>query len=1284
MARINKIEIAGIRSFSPDKPQTIEFYSPLTLILGKNGTGKTTILESLKYALSNEQPPNSKSGAFVNDPTLSNQKSRTTKTEAFVELKFCNKKNENMIIRRGLNLTKTLKNSSLKTTETSLSFEILEEDSKRTKLKTFDGKIADIDRDVLENMDMKKGMIDSVLLVHQNEFTWPFSDPLSLKKKMDQILEATNYVKFIEKLKVHKRFISTKVKLLEQKLEYSMSSKLKGEKIKQDIKELEDEIETKIKNLENQEYNFNNISKTILDNETSLTLFSDYLQKFIISNEKLKYYRGYFTEDYKENENIITERELVLKKKYGDRNIAELKLEYKELNSKIIQYEKIKEMNEKKIKIYEMEKMKKENLKKEINLKTNDIIEEMEMFQENLNFKFDLKSKNFSEDEITKIKDEIYIYENFFEEIDKQKEMIENILKIIVFFVQNFSKIGKLENEKLINKQEYEKNDEKDNLEKLKNLKAEIDENKLEIQNKIKVLGSKEYNYQKSIHDKFFSSKKHFRKEVVLKNLGELIILKSFTLEKSKLTIELQKEFEKLFFTLKKPNFLKEINNFSDFFEKIKTNRSFKSNLSTIKFSIEFYGKLYSSGKSKNICPLCNSNFDRKNFILKLENILEKLKEKKYEIEDEIKNDKYQLNSIELSEEDLKYIENIIENIKKIENKIVEKDSIIKGFTENKIEIKSEDFSFDEISNSFTILKDKKSKNESLQTKFDIFDSINIVKNLECINIQSFIVEITKNDHNLDDFNKKLENEIKYLKNYLTDLRSYDPTFLEIDINEMNFRLESLQRKYNGLKSDNNSSNENMLSLKMKFFSEQIKEIEDNLCTRKKELKEEFNLFKKDFIELIKKIKVEYYKDNEKTVLNYFISNDLTSSLDSESTEICIFLKIIAKNLRALTEILISFKENKKSSLFNILFKLKELLKANKQYKSMELEDYKEHLMEKIDKSELNDIKDFFIWTKKAKIEKEFSEFLEEIMKGNKIFSEAMHINLGENSSFNNEFDSNSVKEDLEKYYLQKKYKTAYKILEKILEKVVYNFEHKTQALKRKISREKEILEKIKAEKFVLKGNLDGLKSSVRDKQKNYEEMYKNCEEEYKNTFIENKAVELYLKDINLSISSAESSLIEYHKKKISEINEVLKRLWRNICSHNDIEYIELHLEMGNSYNYKMMMYKSVGKRMIPLEMRGRCSAGQKIISSILLRLALSEVFIRGPTIFALDEPTTNLDSNTIDSLALSLKNLFMEYENHQFVIITHDESFMGLINNGDPYFRLSMKDGFSLVEKLE
>jgi DNA repair protein RAD50 len=54
--------------------------------------------------------------------------------------------------------------------------------------------------------------------------------------------------------------------------------------------------------------------------------------------------------------------------------------------------------------------------------------------------------------------------------------------------------------------------------------------------------------------------------------------------------------------------------------------------------------------------------------------------------------------------------------------------------------------------------------------------------------------------------------------------------------------------------------------------------------------------------------------------------------------------------------------------------------------------------------------------------------------------------------------------------------------------------------------------------------------------------------------------------------------------------------------------------------------------------MRNRCSAGQKVLASIIIRLALAESFSLNCGILALDEPTTNLDEANVQQLAYSLK----------------------------------------------
>jgi len=77
------------------------------------------------------------------------------------------------------------------------------------------------------------------------------------------------------------------------------------------------------------------------------------------------------------------------------------------------------------------------------------------------------------------------------------------------------------------------------------------------------------------------------------------------------------------------------------------------------------------------------------------------------------------------------------------------------------------------------------------------------------------------------------------------------------------------------------------------------------------------------------------------------------------------------------------------------------------------------------------------------------------------------------------------------------------------------------------------------------------------------------------------------------------------------------------------------------------------------MDMRGRCSAGQRVLASIVIRLALAETFGVNCGCIALDEPTVNLDYNNKKGLALALAHIVAaraHQRNFQLILITHDE----------------------------
>ena len=101
MAHLSKLAIRGIRSFDDKNIAIMEFFSPVTVIVGHNGSGKTTIIECLKYATTGDQPPNTRGGAFIHDPKMANEK----EVKAQVKLRFFAANGQKMLAVRNLSVT---------------------------------------------------------------------------------------------------------------------------------------------------------------------------------------------------------------------------------------------------------------------------------------------------------------------------------------------------------------------------------------------------------------------------------------------------------------------------------------------------------------------------------------------------------------------------------------------------------------------------------------------------------------------------------------------------------------------------------------------------------------------------------------------------------------------------------------------------------------------------------------------------------------------------------------------------------------------------------------------------------------------------------------------------------------------------------------------------------------------------------------------------------------------------------------------------------------------------
>jgi DNA repair protein RAD50 len=173
---------------------------------------------------------------------------------------------------------------------------------------------------------------------------------------------------------------------------------------------------------------------------------------------------------------------------------------------------------------------------------------------------------------------------------------------------------------------------------------------------------------------------------------------------------------------------------------------------------------------------------------------------------------------------------------------------------------------------------------------------------------------------------------------------------------------------------------------------------------------------------------------------------------------------------------------------------------------------------------------------------------------------------------------------------------------------------------------------------------------------------YDGIDLKHRRALIEMRTTEMASGDLDKFHKALERALLSFHTTKMSEINKIVKELWQKTYRNSDIDYIQIRADTesgvaNRSYNYRVVMVCGGAE----LDMRGRCSAGQRVLASLIIRLALAETFCLNCGILALDEPTTNLDAENAASLAEALKQLMLarrEQENFQLVVITHDEAF--------------------------
>ncbi|KAG5219767.1 DNA repair protein [Salix suchowensis] len=252
MACLDKLATCGTRAFDDKNLAVIEFFSPVTVIVGHNGSGKTTIIECLKYATTGDQPANTCGGAFVHDPKMTNEK----EVKAQVKLRFRAANGSRMLAVRNLSVTVKKTGLTMKTLESILALDDGEKKPRGTsptmcciyRAHVLEGKCAEIDADIPQLLGMSKSVLENVIFCHQEDSYWHLAEPSALKKKFDDIFEATRFVRYtkaLDSIKSLRKDRAADLKAEKEHLESLSREKTHADKLKGCIADLNTTIASK-------------------------------------------------------------------------------------------------------------------------------------------------------------------------------------------------------------------------------------------------------------------------------------------------------------------------------------------------------------------------------------------------------------------------------------------------------------------------------------------------------------------------------------------------------------------------------------------------------------------------------------------------------------------------------------------------------------------------------------------------------------------------------------------------------------------------------------------------------------------------------------------------------------------------------------------------------------------------------------------------------------------------------------------------------------------------------
>ncbi|XP_047335105.1 DNA repair protein RAD50 [Impatiens glandulifera] len=1312
MSTVDKMLIKGIRSFDPENKNVITFFKPLTLIVGPNGAGKTTIVECLKVACTGELPPNARSGqSFINDPKVAGE----TETKAQIKLRFKTAAGKDVVCIRSFQLTQKASKMEYKAIES-----VLQTLNPHTGEKVcLSYRCADMDREIPALMGVSKAVLENVIFVHQDEANWPLQDPSTLKKKFDDIFSATRYTKALEVIKKLHKDQAQEIKMYKLKLENLQTLKDAAYKLRESISQDMEKTEALKSQIQELDTHIQNIDAKI--NQTEVTL-KDLRQLQEQTRAKSAERSTLFKEQQRQYEALAEENEDT------DDELMEWKTKFEEriaiLESKINKLEREKEDTETKSYarkktindcILGIGKLQSEaevhvSLKNDRDLMIQGLFSKHNLgnipsrpFNEEVasnltnrvksrlgDFEKDLEDKKGSNEAELKVAWSRYLDANDrWKNVEAQKQAKTLIKSDILKRIQEKEMERdsfelKISNINLIHIDEREKNlsievERKSNQLAERDFESNIRQKQSEIfsiEQNIKVLTREKDRMASDSEDRIKLSLKKAELESQKKKHKKIIDDHKDRIRgalKGRLPLEkdLKKEITQAFRTL-----TAEFDDLSS-----KSNEAEKE-VNMLQMKIQ--------EANQNLSKLCKDRDSRKRFI-----------ESKLQTLDQFAGVESFIQALDVAKEKRdvqksKY--NIADGMRQMFDPFerVARAHHICPCCERPFSAEEEDEFVKKqrvkATSSAEHMKVLAVESSSAESFFQQLDKLRLVYEEYAKTVKETFPNAEKN---LCDLNEELGHKSQALDDVLGVVAQIKAE--KDSLEALMQPLETAERLYQEIQSLQNLIDE--LEYKLDFRGQSHKTVEEmqlelnGMQAKRESMQNDLEKLRDDqrFMENdLSSIKLRWHTEREEkmraesTLRDFKKAEEDLDHLAEERSQIDHDVKHLADAIGPLSR--------EKDKLHSDYNDLKDRL--NVEYEKQA--EVKRHYLQEVERllAVTSKIKEYNDQRK--------GERLKELVEKRSLAESELQTYESRKQEIENEFNKSKdlvrsqdqLRRNIEDNLNYRKTKAEVieltREIESLEERTLKNGGiSKIEADLVKLSQERE---RLLSEVNRFHGTLSVYQNNIaKNKVDLKQTQYKDIDKRYFDQLIQLKTTDMANKDLDRYYNALDKALMRFHTMKMEEINKIIRELWQQTYRGQDIDYISIHSDAEGagtrSYSYKVLMQTGDAE----LEMRGRCSAGQKVLASLIIRLALAETFCLNCGILALDEPTTNLDGPNSESLAAALLRIMEDrkgQENFQLIVITHDERFAQLIGqrqHAERYYRVAKDDHqHSIIEAQE